>query len=346
MGLKNESQFYIFELKLSLTGRFIQNNSDLTDEKKEQIKRTFFDNLLKNHNKFKNEFTITNLLNYLNTTELTYSLTNSLIKFEHFHFIDEANTTAACLFFFANKNIQANDLYDFNTDSERKIEQQDYEGVRIVSHMILRMAKNPITNEYHLFVALEARPYIFPNQIQKSLNSILREWSLKYDDDERNISVHPQLEVLAIKSETLEEILKTGKITGIKLVKNIPVNQGQDESPFVCTARSELNLKPPRKIHLSIDKQLSGFRSVVKSRKSEYDLLKVTVDINGASKTNEYELSTQTTPEELLQSYFFHKEVVIFDENIVDANYDKVIHKIVEKVLNEVLTNEKLKISG
>jgi len=57
-------------------------------------------------------------------------------------------------------------------------------------------------------------------------------------------------------------------------------------------------------------------------------------------------LPNDITPEALLQEYFFHKEILHFDENIVDANYENLVPKIVEKVQNEVLTNEKLKISN
>ncbi|STX50980.1 Uncharacterised protein [Legionella busanensis] len=346
MGLNNKSQFYVFELKLSLKGRFIQNNPELTDDEKEKIKYDFFDNLLKNNSQFRNTYDFKNLLNYLNSTKLICPIANSLIKFEHFQFLNESKSVAACLFYFANKDIQANDLYNFNTDSERKIEQQDYEGVRLVSHIIFKIAQNSITNEPHLFVALEAYPHIYPGQIQKSLNIILKKWAKDYEDIERKISVHPHLEVLASKSETLEEILRTGEIKGITLIKNIPMNQRQDEFPFTCTARSELKLKPPKKVYLSPDKKVSSFIKMITTRKSEYDLLKVTVDLSGTTKTNEYKLSNQTTAEELLHQCFCHKELVEFDENIVDANYDKIIHKIVNKVLDEVLTNEKLKISG
>ncbi|GAN26120.1 MULTISPECIES: hypothetical protein [Legionella] len=345
MGLKNnETQFYIFELKLSLTGRFVQNDPELTDEEKKRNKRTFFDSLLKNDIDFKKKYTIENLLNYLNSTQLTHSLENVLIKFNDFQFIDEQKTVSACLFFYANRNIHANDLYNFNTNSERKIEQQDYEGVRLVSHIIMKVIGSKITKSSHLFVALEARPYIYPNQIQKGLNAILRDWTTEYQRDERKISVHPQVEVLALKGETLEEILKSGKVIGIKLTRNHPVNQNQDESPFVYTGKSELVLTPPKKIDLTPDEQLKGLATVVRTKKLEYDRLKVTVDLSGTTKTNEYELSNQTTPEGILQEYFFHKEILEFDENVIDVNYTHVIPKVVQKVLHEVLTNEKLKI--
>ncbi|HAT1720513.1 TPA: hypothetical protein ACT9LC_001592 [Legionella pneumophila] len=343
MGRRNETQFYVFELRLRLTGRYVINNSQLTDNEKEAQKRTFFDRLLKTVAEFKNKYTCEAVIDYLKSLpKISYLAEKYLIQLKDFSY---DSGYGKCLFFYADKDIQSPDLYNFETEVERKIDQKDIEGARFVSHLIVRMVQDPITSEKRIFVALEARTHIYPTQLKKILNKNLKEWSTKYSDQERNLDVYPEFEVLAFQSETLEEILATGKVIGINLLKITPVNHKQDDIPFLRVSKSELVLTPRRKMSLSNEEQLSGFKQTIKTYKKDYNLLRVTVDLHGVTKTNEFGLSENNTPEDILQEIFFHKASLTFDKDIINVNYPKIEEEIVTKVIKEVLTDEKLRIS-
>ena len=237
-------------------------------------------------------------------------------------------------------------MYDFELNEERKIEQKDTEAVRLISHMVMRLVKNKISGEYCLYVALEARSFITPNQVCKTLNHLLKQWITQIIFENQSINVYPKLEVHAFKSETLEDMLKTGTLKGIQLIKNSIVNDSQDGIPFSAVGRNEMIFTPPKTIKLDMDEQLSGVKKVIKTKKDEFDSLKVTIDLGGTIKTNEYHLSDYKSDEEILQEFFFHKVALEFENGVIDANYSQVVDILVDKVINEVLSDEKLKFSN
>lgn len=177
--------------------------------------------------------------------------------------------------------------------------------------------------------------------LTQSKNKTLRQ--LLQDQLDNMTEEDANLEVQAFKSETLEDMLKTGTLKGIQLIKNSIVNDSQDGIPFSAIGRNEMIFTPPKKIKLNMDEQLAGVKKVIQAKKDEFDSLKVTIDLGGTTKTNEYHLSDYKSDEDILQDFFFHKVALEFENGVIDANYSQVISILVDKVINEVLTDEKLK---
>lgn len=345
MNHNTKNKFYVFELKMHLSGRYVQNDPKLSSAEKIKNKKEFFYDILHTNDSIKAKYNLLNIMRFLrNHSDPSYSTDNSKTLFKGFKSLSDNDELMACLFFYANKSLQSSDLYDFSTTEERAIEQKPTEAPRLISHMIMRITKNHITDEIECYVALEERAYINPSQVTRSLNSLLKQWTTLYTHEGRSIHLYPTLEVHAFKSETLKDMLKTGKLKNIQFIKNTQVNDSQDSSPFTITSRSELIMKPPADLSMTGDMQLSGLRDVIKVHSADYDRLKVTIDANGASKTNEYNLSM--SEEQILQDYFYHKECLEFDPNIVSPNYTKIVDPIVDRVITEVLSDEKLKLSN
>ncbi|MGC1181344.1 hypothetical protein [Legionella sp.] len=344
MNHNSIARFYQFELRLQLTGRLLLREKELSQDEKNQIKQEKFNQLYHSNSELKSKYSLKSMIDFLrNNDDVSHTTSIYKAQIKNFSVQEASEQCFAGLFFYANRNLQANDFYDFELDKERKIEQKETEAVRLISHMVMRLVKNKISGEDHLYVALEARSFITPNQVCKTLNHLLKQWTTNILFEDRSINVYPRLEVQAFKSETLEDMLKTGTLKGIQLIKNSVVNDSQDGIPFSAIGRNEMIFTLPKKIKLNMDEQLNGVKKVIKVKKDEFDSLKVTIDLGGTTKTNEYHFSDYKSDEDLLQEFFFHKAVLEFKNGIIDANYSRVIGGIVDKVINEVLSDEKLK---
>ncbi|MDA7742468.1 hypothetical protein N8865_02520 [Francisellaceae bacterium] len=342
---KNKAKFYLFEITLKLAGRYVIN-SQKTKAEKEEIKAKFFNEQLINLN---HAYNFNKILTELSQPQQSISKTSKVkqLLLSDYIFPYNNNGHGSGVFFYANKNLLANDLKDFQSGEIRSINQNEDEGACVSSHFAIRMLEDSITTETRVFCALEERKGITPTSFIECLNHTFREddkFKHVVNENNKKCNVYPHFDFHSFQSETLQDILSRGELKGIKLVNYEPNIADQDGSPFLCEKTTELSMNVPKKKILTTEDKLNGIKDAV-IKKAHYQTLKVTIKVDGITKTNEFDLQKSESDTDILSQVFLHKEEIVFKSNIIRQHYDEMCPTIITTIFEEILTDEKLKIS-
>jgi Fe-S-cluster formation regulator IscX/YfhJ len=345
MAMRNKkfTKFYLFELTLDLDCTVKNNKEDVLEkyantEELQNLKSpvSFIKRIFENKPEIKHS---------------TPTLSRELI--EHCSSNKDSNITSyEALIKYKDFNSKICDLENMN-DERREMNQADDEAPLLMSHIVFKFVKDSRTNEDRVFVALEQSTGIyitavialFQKFMKKVGNQIIINGCDEIDKNKKMV-FFSKVDYKSSASKELEEIIKDGQLQRVKVVTSTCVSDDNESSVFRETSSSTNLLEFNKKPNICTDtiaNVISKIHSMVTRDQTESPkTLYITMKDQYVS-TDKFDIDENTSTEDI-KNIFCHKpEFLHFESGVIEPSYKNIKTEVVNKLLSEIMNDEKLK---
>lgn len=172
------------------------------------------------------------------------------IRINDMHF-DDTNSTVCLLIQYADKTISDPVFSNLQTGDIRVEPKLDGEGVAISAHILVSLTPNDDGGNTYITL-VEDVPGIGKTKIEPFLTSEFKKVSEGYvfsDEQERERSCRPMVEMSAYPSQSLKEDMERGILQGLELVRNTHINGEFDEPDYTKTDSHIVKIKVTRPVN-------------------------------------------------------------------------------------------------
>lgn len=233
------------------------------------------------------------------------------------------------LFKYADKNATNPSFTHTQTGETRTVLKEDGEGISVSAHLVLlRKPNGKLLNSYHDAI-LEEVPGLSRGVIAAGLTHMLSECStvhFKKDDSKKQLQCRPKVSLTFDGNDTLDELLKTGTITGFVAVKTKVTNK-LDEKAELIIADERIVLKVKR----SRGEEAMRLINMAKDFASDKEYSRLQIRYQGNNKrTKTLEVSSR---EEDIAEKMFAKSTIIYLGEKVDQCQEDIHNQLQEKLI-------------
>lgn len=243
------------------------------------------------------------------------------------------------LFKYADKNATNPSFTHTETGATRTVPKEDGEGISVSAHLVLLKKPNgKLLNNYHDAI-LEEVPGLSRGVIEAGLTHMLSECSTVHfekDDNKKQLKCRPKISLTFDGNDTLDELLKTGTISGFVAVKT-KVKNKLDEKAELIVADERIVLKVKR----SRGEEAMRLINLAKDFASDKEYSRLQIRYQGNNKrTKTLEVSSR---EEDVAEKMFAKSTIIYLGEKVEQCQEDIHNQLQEKlvaILNDNVKNQ------
>lgn len=251
--------------------------------------------------------------------------------------LDICDAKITMLFKYADKNATDPSFTHTETGKTRTVQKEDGEGVSVSAHLVLLRAPNgKLLNTYHDAI-LEEVPGLSRNVIEAGLTHMLSVCATEHferDDNKKQLQCRPKISLTFDGNDTLDELLKTGTITGFVAVKT-KVHNKLDEKAELVVADERIVLKVKR----SRGQEAMRLIQLAKNYASDNEYSRLQIRYQSNNKRNKT-LEVGSREQDIAEKMFAKSTIVYLGEKVEQCQ-EEIHVELEEKLVNILQDNIK-----
>ncbi|WP_265658339.1 hypothetical protein [Francisella philomiragia] len=250
---------------------------------------------------------------------------------------------------YKNFNLRISDLEN-KVGTLRDLKQAVDEAPSLRSHIVFKFIKDPNSEEYRTFVALEQSTGINITAVTSLLQNHTKNKEKKITIRDTSKEIKPNkitffshVKYISPSSETLEQIIKNGQLSRVKVVTSSYKSDDNESTPVKRYKETSDIIQFP-KGYKHVEKAISKVKGLLCDKVDENaeKILYVTIK-DKYTNTDEFDAKKDRDINDIKNLFCHKQEYLPFQNGIIEPTYKKVKDDIVNKVLDKVISDEKLK---